>query len=461
MLYICFHDDKFAKSTASAETGIHVTIFRFKMGLGGTTAKRFVMKLSLSSTGSLIILAQFAVLACATPAAAQDPAALQQQIQQLQADFQRQIQDLRAQLKQVQAEAARSRAAEARERQNAPITGQPVQTAASPSGTIQAAQQTPPAKPLPKGTFQLGGITVTLGGFIAVEGAYRSRNETADIGSSFGSGMPLPSTPAYHMGEFRGSARQSRVSLLAQGDPDDVTHLAAYSEVDFLGVGTTSNSAESNSYVPRLRVAYATYERSDLGLHLLGGQEWSLLTMNKVGIVPRQEDVPLTIDAQYVPGFNWTRNWQVRAAQDFDDHRFWLAASIEGPQAGYSGSTTIPSGKTVTAAAAGGSQLNGTISTYSMDVVPDFIVKAAADPGWVELPHAVAKTAKRATTNPAEAPFPRCPIFFALDLPILYSQSCVGWSLCRESSAIEVDSPRSKAQRSDFGPIQPTTSRRL
>ena len=64
------------------------------------------MKLSLSSTGSLRVLAQFAALACATPAAAQDPAALQQQIQQLQADFQRQIQDLRAQLKQVQAEAA-------------------------------------------------------------------------------------------------------------------------------------------------------------------------------------------------------------------------------------------------------------------------------------------------------------------------------------------------------------------
>jgi hypothetical protein len=352
------------------------------MGLGRTAAKGFVMKLSLNSTGSLLILAQFPGLLCATPAVAQDTAALQQQIQQLQANFQRQIQDLRAQLKKVQAEAAQSRGAEARASQHAPVSAQPMQTALTPPTSVQAIQQTPPAKPLPKGAFQLGGITVTLGGFIAVEGVYRSRNETADIGSSFGSGMPLPNTPAYHMGEFRGSARQSRVSLLAQGDVDDVTHLAAYGEVDFLGVGTTSNSTESNSYVPRLRVAYATYDRSDLGLHLLGGQEWSLLTMNKVGIVPRQEDIPLTIDAQYVSGFNWTRNWQVRAVKDFDDHRFWLGASIEGPQASYSGSTTIPGGKTVTATATGGSLLNGTISTYSTDVVPDFIVKAAADPGW-------------------------------------------------------------------------------
>jgi len=72
----------------------------------------------------------------------------------------------------------------------------------------------------------------------------------------------------------------------------------------------------------------------------------------------------------------------LRAVKDFDDRRFWLGASIEGPQASYSGSTSIPSGKTVTATATGGSLLNGTISTYSTDVVPDFIVKAAADPGW-------------------------------------------------------------------------------
>lgn len=257
------------------------------------------MKMSLNSTGSLLVLMQVAALLCGTPAVAQDAAALQQQIQQLQSYFQRQIQDLRAQLRKVQAEAARSRAEEARERQNVPM-----QTMVSPPVSVQATQQTPPAKPLPKGTFQLGGITVTLGGFIAAEGIYRSRNETADIGSSFGSGMPLPNTPAYHMGEFRGSARQRRVSLLAQGDVDDATHLAAYTEVDFLGVDTTSSSAESNRYVPRLLVAYATYDRSDVWLHLLGGQEWSLLTMNKVGIVPRREDVPLTIDAQYVPGFN-------------------------------------------------------------------------------------------------------------------------------------------------------------
>jgi hypothetical protein len=29
--------------------------------------------------------------------------------------------------------------------------------------------------------------------------------------------------------------------------------------------------------------------------------------LDKTGITPRQEDIPLTIDAQYVVGFDWTR----------------------------------------------------------------------------------------------------------------------------------------------------------
>ena len=72
---------------------------------------------------------------------------------------------------------------------------------------------------------------------------------------------------------------------------------------------------------------------SDCGIHFLAGQEWSLLTTDKVGIIPRQENIPLTIDAQYVPGFNWTRNPQIRIAKDFDDQKIWLAISAESPQA--------------------------------------------------------------------------------------------------------------------------------
>lgn len=159
--------------------------------------------------------------------------------------------------------------------------------------------------------------------------------------------------------------------------------VAGYYESDFLGVGTTSNSTKSNSYTPRLRQAYLTYDNTALGVHVLAGQAWSLLTMNKVGMTPRQENIPLTIDAQYVPGFNWKRQWQLRVDKDMLNHRLWLGASLEELQASF---YTGPNGLGVASGTAtitnpGGSQLNAT-SAYSDDFSPDVVIKAAYDPGW-------------------------------------------------------------------------------
>ncbi len=104
-------------------------------------------------------------------------------------------------------------------------------------------------------------------------------------------------------------------------------------EFDFLGAGVTANSTESNSYQPRVRHLYATIDWAGEGLHLLAGQTWSLITMNQKGITPRNEDIPLTIDAQYVAGFAWLRTPQLRLVKNFGDN-FWLAASAELPQTG-------------------------------------------------------------------------------------------------------------------------------
>ena len=165
----------------------------------------------------------------------------------------------------------------------------------------------------------LRGVKIKVGGYIEAASIYRSRNETADVGSNYNTGIPVQSNPNHEISEFRESARQSRLTLLVTGNPDDQTVLAGYFETDFLGAAVTSNSAESNSYTPRLRQAYATYDRSDWGFEFLGGQAWSLVTMNKVGITPRQENIPLTIDAQYTVGFNWLRNPQLRAVKRYDN----------------------------------------------------------------------------------------------------------------------------------------------
>ena len=125
------------------------------------------------------------------------------------------------------------------------------------------------APSLPAGEFRTGGLTIKLGGFVEVDGIYRSRNEVADLGTSF-NGIPLPNSPRYHENGLRGTVRHSRVTMLVQGKPDDVTTLTGYGAVDFEGAAETANSNQSNSYNPRIRQLWASYDRGDLGLEVVG-----------------------------------------------------------------------------------------------------------------------------------------------------------------------------------------------
>ncbi|HEX9022872.1 MAG TPA: hypothetical protein VF799_03440 [Geobacteraceae bacterium] len=228
--------------------------------------------------------------------------------------------------------------------------------------------------------FKMKGITVNLGGFIEAAGIYRSRNLNSDMSSKF-QALPLANSQGYYQDEIRFSARQSRLSLLVQGDATPAIHLAGYYEMDFLGAANSANSKESNSYNPRVRHLYTTADWDTYGLHLLGGQTWSLVTMNNMGITPRNEVTPLTIDAQYVPGFTWARQPGFRIVKDMFDKKLWLAFSVENPQ-------TVAGGKATPSATAtnlalnqtGGGNLDGV--TVSVNDTPDFVFKVAYEPGW-------------------------------------------------------------------------------
>ncbi|MGI4801472.1 MAG: coiled-coil domain-containing protein [Janthinobacterium lividum] len=243
----------------------------------------------------------------------------------------------------------------------------------------------PSGPKLKQGQFQLGGVRVTLGGFIEAAGIYRSRNEAADISSSFNTGIPYPQSANYHQDEFRGTARQSRISLMVEGNPNDHTTLTAYYETDFNSSGITSNSTESNSYTLRARQLFAQYYRSDDDFYVLGGQAWSLLTMSKMGEAGRSEDLPSTIDAQYVPGFVWTRNVGLRVVKGFDHDKFDIGLSVESPESSYSQAATSLKGATINTTNIGlssnGATLNST-ANYSTEYAPDVIAKVTADPGW-------------------------------------------------------------------------------
>jgi hypothetical protein len=158
-------------------------------------------------------------------------------------------------------------------------------------------------------------------------------------------------------------------------------------------VGATSNYNQSNSWAPRLRQAYATYDNLDWGVHVLAGQAWSLITQSQVGITPRKENIPLTIDASYVDGFNYTRNWQVRFVKDFGP-AVSFGISVENPASIIAASTaTAPAG--TGGAFASGGIVNGVVTNFAnpggsfltgasitTDQAPDIIEKAAFDPGW-------------------------------------------------------------------------------
>jgi hypothetical protein len=207
--------------------------------------------------------------------------------------LERQTELMQKQLKELQNELARTR------KKTDKVEAAQANSAAAPAAVPPPADKGPILKAPP--VALPGNVKVTLGGFIAAESVWRQRNEVADMGSNFGA-IPYPFSPLYHENEFHGSARQSRLSLLVEGAIDPAQKLAGYFETDFLGVGTTSNYNQSNSWAPRLRQAYATYDNADGGFHVLGGQAWSLLTQNQVGITPRKENIPLTIDASYATG---------------------------------------------------------------------------------------------------------------------------------------------------------------
>jgi hypothetical protein len=363
------------------------------------------MKTVLKSGGSLLILAGFLGALHTAPAAAQDAASIQ--------SIQRQIQSLQAQLKKVQAEsAARDAQLQAAQADAAAAKAQAAAAQAATSTAATAPSAAPFATPdafVKRGkcdgkyaandpnkvspTFCLGNVSITLGGFIDVTGLYRSRDENAGLSSSF-AGIPFPQSPNNHTGEFRGTAQATRFSTLLEANPYDGATLDAYAELDLNSAGSSSNSTTTNSYTMRVRQAYVQFDDSNMNLHVLGGQAWSLLTPFSSGLTPRKELIPQVIDANYTPGFFYARQPQIRVSTNIGS-LLYLGASVEAPQSTFGGTapkiagTTILTGtigysptalSTSTAGTAGGG-LNP-LQSYSYNTVPDFVVKAALEPGF-------------------------------------------------------------------------------
>jgi hypothetical protein len=242
------------------------------------------------------------------------------------------------------------------------------------------------------------GITLTPGGFLAAETVFRNKADASDINTGFNQ-IPLPGNSGSQTTEFNGTARQSQLTLKAEGKLASVK-LTGYVETDFLGTGISSNNNQTNSYVLRLRQGWGQ-AKFDNGFTITGGQMWSLATETKKGVDNLSEARPTTIDPQYNVGFSWARQYGLRISKNFG--MLTLAASVEDAATTLTvhgnPTSTIPASSTVTlngveiptlsttvfnnflVGAPGLTQglLNQT-ATYAYEKTPDFLVKATLDP---------------------------------------------------------------------------------
>lgn len=327
---------------------------------------------------ALCLTAVAGLLAFSSPVMAADDTSQAAQIKELQAEVKMLQQRLDAMASAQNAAAQNASAPNAAGTPGHPVN--PNAYAANAGEPNMANGQRSADAPAPAAPAKTGSkMKLTFGGFIDTTGIYRTKNESADTVTNFNTGIPFKNSSNSRENEFRGSARSTRLSLLASGSPDESTNLLAYVESDFLAAASNSNNVETNSYAPRLRQAYVGYERKDLGTNLYAGQMWNLATLYKAGLSPRSESIPTTIEIGTLPGFTYVRGPELRLVKTFDENKFALGLAASTPQLNVGGAN-LTGGGAVTVSNPGSASTYS--STMSLDTAPDLTAKLAWDPGF-------------------------------------------------------------------------------
>ena len=230
-------------------------------------------------------------------------------------------------------------------------------------------------------SFKIGSAEFTPGGFLDFTSLYRSTNLGSGIATAFGA-IPFNNVlPQAGLSETRFSSQYSRLSLKVDTDLTESTSLTGYVETDFLGFQPANAYQTADSDSLRLRVYWADVQHGKW--EVLAGQEWSLLTPNRVGLSPLTQDVFTTVDEDpnFQVGLTWARQAQVRVV--YHPTSNWaVGLSLENPQQYVPASVVFPStfftsqfdnGSGSTSAA------SSATNTAVPNVAPDIIVKTAFD----------------------------------------------------------------------------------
>ena len=230
-------------------------------------------------------------------------------------------------------------------------------------------------------SFKIGSAEFTPGGFLDFTSIYRSTNVGSGIATAFGSIPFNNQLPQAGLSETRFSAKYSRLSLKVDTHLTESTSLTGYVETDFLGFQPANAYQTANSDSLRLRVYWADVRHGKW--EVLAGQEWSLLTPNRVGLSPLTPDLFYTLDEDpnFQVGLTWARQAQVRVV--YHPTSNWaVGLSLENPQQFVPGSVVFPStffsaqfdnGSGSTLAPSSGT------NTAVPNLHPDIIVKTAFD----------------------------------------------------------------------------------
>jgi hypothetical protein len=218
-------------------------------------------------------------------------------------------------------------------------------------------------------SVRIGIANFTPFGFMDFTGVYRSEATGSSIGSSFNS-IPYSNGSTGQLSETKFSAQNSRFGLRIDSEVND-TKVLGYLETDFLGNAPTNLFVTSNADTLRMRNYFVDVKNGPW--ELLAGQDWSLMTPNRVGISPIPSDIFYTndMDTNYQIGLTWARQPQIRLTYHATDE-LTFALGLENPDQYVSSLTTLPAAFTAT-------EVDTGAATTQPNIFPDVIGKVAFD----------------------------------------------------------------------------------
>jgi len=244
----------------------------------------------------------------------------------------------------------------------------------------------PPSDQTGKGTetgdtplsIHFGKARLTPGGWVDFTSYFRSTDVGSGLGTSF-STIPYSDTVLGGLSETRFTAQGSRLSLRADENFGPV-RVFGYAEADFNGFLPSNGYVSTNPDSLRLRVYFTDLKKGRW--ELLGGQSWSMLTPNRVGVSPFLSEIynTLHLDSNYQVGLTYARQTQIRSVYHFTDN-LALGLSAENPQQFSGGAATFPA-LFSTAQSDLGSNSGAGGGTATPNVHPDLIGKLSFDAPW-------------------------------------------------------------------------------